>query len=454
MNTLNSNRINKMEQKQYANSFKKLLDRLQEDSWQLELLISGFAIFGLFYTIVPLNRYLIDAKLNSNTVGTGFAEILLISVYILIFNLLFHVLLRALWIGSLGLRYLSGEIEYDKLNYSEKFTKYLKKKVGSFDDYISKLENLSSLMFAISFLLIFYVVSFAIIAYLFNNSALLIEKISNVRIQYVFKLILVLFEIGSLLTFIDFLTQGLLKKNKWVGMVYFPFYRIFSILTLSFLYRPLIYNLQDNKFGRRISLLLFPVYFLIFISTTMHYQTSNVLSLWSFNHSTKNIATSANYEDIIKKNDKLRIKIFAIQSKVITDPYIKIIIPLRKNIEDPLFNFNPDLKPKKEISGYYTGFYFIINNHIINEHKKVNIDSLTVIYLNTFNKFYSFKIDSTTCKTDFVLTKHDDDLGFETYIGTKDLSEGKHIIEFQKLKRKDSDSLVSIIKVPFWYYKE
>jgi len=35
-------------------SFKKLLDKLQEDSWQLELLISGFAIFGLFYAINPL----------------------------------------------------------------------------------------------------------------------------------------------------------------------------------------------------------------------------------------------------------------------------------------------------------------------------------------------------------------------------------------------------------------
>ena len=67
---------------------------------------------------------------------------------------------------------------------------------------------------------------------------------------------------------------------------------------------------------------------------------------------------------------------------------------------------------------------------------------------------YHFKIDSTICKTNFVLTKNHDDLGIETYISTKDLSEGKHIIEFQKLKHKDTDSLVSIIKVPFWYFKD
>jgi len=443
-----------MEQNQNKNSFKKLLDRLQEDSWQLELLISGFAIFGLFYIVDPLMNYLISAKLNSNEMAVKFYEIALLSVYILIFNLLLHVLLRALWIGSLGLRYVSGEIEYDKLNYSEKFTKYLKKKVGSFDDYISKLENLSSLMFAISFLLIFYVAAYTIINYILNSSGDYISQISVKWIRSILSILLILFSVGAILTFIDFITQGLLKKNKWVSMIYFPFYRVFSILTLSFLYRPLVYNLQDNKFGRRISLLLFPVYFIIFLTTTMHYQTSNILPLWSVNNSGNNIATSANYEDITKDNDKLFIKYFAIQSKIITDPYIKVIIPLRKYIEDPLMEFNPDLKPKEDIRGYYSAFQLTIQNRKFNEHIKVNIDSLASLYLNTFKGIYSIKIDSIIYKTDYIITNKHDDLNIETYIGIKDLPEGKHIIEFQKRKAKDTDSLVSIAKVPFWYYKD
>jgi len=442
-----------MEQKQNSNSFKKLLDRLQEDSWQLELLISGFAIFGLFYIVDPLTHYLLNAELNSSKMAVKFYQIAILSVYILIFNLLLHVLFRALWIGSLGLRYVSGEIEYDELNYSEKFTKYLKKKVGTFDDYISKLENISSVMFAISFLLIFYVVAFTIINYITNSSGHLIAEISVKWIRVGLNIILIVYVIGSILTFIDFITQGLLKKNKWVSMVYFPFYSVFSILTLSFLYRPLVYNLLDNKFGRRISILLFPVYFIIFLMTTFHYQTSNIIPLWSISNSTNNIATSANYEDVIKNNNQLYIKYFAIQSKIITDPYIKVFIPLREYIEKPLIDFNPDLKPGKGIRGYYSEFHLTINNTRINAHKKINIDSLASVYLNTFEKYYSFKIDSITCKTDFIITNSFDDLGVETYIGIKDLSEGKHIIEFQKLKHKDTDSLVSIIKVPFWYYK-
>ena len=439
---------------QNTNSFKKLLDRLQEDSWQLELLISGFAIFGLFYIVDPLTHYLLNAELNSNEMAVKFYQIAILSVYILIFNLLLHVLFRALWIGSLGLRYVSGEIEYDELNYSEKFTKYLKKKVGTFDDYISKLENISSVMFAISFLLIFYVIAYTIINYIINSSGPLIAEISVKWIRVGLNILLIVYVIGSILTFIDFITQGLLKKNKWVSMVYFPFYRVFSILTLSFLYRPLVYNLLDNKFGRRISLLLFPVYFIIFLMTTVHYQTSNIIPLWSISNSTNNISTSANYEDIIKSNNHLYIKYFAIQSKIITDPYIKVFIPLREYIEKSLIDFNPDLKPGEDIRGYYSGFHLTINNTRINAHKKINIDSLASVYLNTFEKYYSFKIDSITCKTDYIITNNIDDLGVETYIGIKDLSEGKHIIEFQKLKHKDTDSLVSIIKVPFWYYKD
>ena len=67
----------------------------------------------------------------------------------IILNLIIHVVLRSLWIGALGLRYISGDIDIEKLNYSKRFTNYLKKKIGSFDDYIEKLEKLCSVIFAI-----------------------------------------------------------------------------------------------------------------------------------------------------------------------------------------------------------------------------------------------------------------------------------------------------------------
>jgi len=81
-----------MEQKHKTKAFKKLLDRLQEDSWQLELLISAFAIFGLFYVIDPLIHSLNISNFNSNSVAVKFYQIIILSVYILIFNLVLHLL--------------------------------------------------------------------------------------------------------------------------------------------------------------------------------------------------------------------------------------------------------------------------------------------------------------------------------------------------------------------------
>ena len=43
-------------------AFKKLLQKLQEESWQLELLISGFAIFGLFTAFEPISISVKEAQ--------------------------------------------------------------------------------------------------------------------------------------------------------------------------------------------------------------------------------------------------------------------------------------------------------------------------------------------------------------------------------------------------------
>ena len=43
--------MNRMNNEFTNKKFRKLLDKLQQDSWQLELLISGFAIFGLFSSL-------------------------------------------------------------------------------------------------------------------------------------------------------------------------------------------------------------------------------------------------------------------------------------------------------------------------------------------------------------------------------------------------------------------
>ncbi len=436
-------------------AFKKLLKRLQEESWQLELLISGFAIFGLFSLYEPLKIAAIEAQNNGVLHQAIISQVSLFSCIILLFNLLLHVLLRGLWIGALGLRYVSGDIDYEVLNYSQKFTRYLKKKVGSFDRYIARLETYCSIIFAISFLLIFYVLAltFTIIA-----MALLMEYIITNEnlpewIRNYFGIPLLIFMVlGLFFTFIDFITQGWLKKKKWLSKIYFPFYWVFSYITLAFLYRPIVYNFLDNKFGKLLSFLLLPMFILIIAISSVNHNFSNYFN--GVTSSNTYITGDNNYEDLVTKDDELFIENAAIQSKIITGNYVKLYIKYSESIEDNVFSFNKGLKPDKDIRGV-TSDLFVGFNQARNDTKnnKKRLDSLRKDYLKTFNNLYVVEIDTLAYTSDFVVNKNE--LGFETFLPTKPLSSGKHIlsIKYKTLKGKDTlqQKLTSIV---FWYYPD
>jgi hypothetical protein len=430
--------------------FKKLLQKLQEESWQLELLISGFAIFGLFTAIPIITESLNDAE-NSNQIYKLVISLIgIISCYILIFNLLLHVLLRGIWIGALGLRYVSGDIDYDSLNYSQKFTKYLKKRVGSFDKYIGTLENYCSVIFAVSFLLIFYVlaITFTILAIaLIANFLIDNDDLPNWLSQGVGITLIMFLIFGMFFTIIDFITLGFLKKKKWLSKIYFPVYWVFSFITLSFLYRPLVYNFLDNKFGKRLSLALVPFYILITLGTSLNYNVSNYFDT----DTTSNdfVANNNNYEDLLNESNGF-INNVAIQSKVISDNYVKVFVLYSENVENRIFNFNPLLKPEEDSRGLKTGINFGNNTRIRKS------DSLRRAYLKTFNEIYSVKIDTIKYETDFILAhSKNDKLGFETYISTKTLAEGKHLLKVNRLRISKGDTTNwNVSKIPFWYYKD
>lgn len=428
-------------------AFKKLLQKLQEESWQLELLISGFAIFGLFSAYEPLELLFTKAKTSGNDLFVFMIIIALISCVILAFNLLLHVILRGLWIGALGLRYVSGDIDYDVLNYSPKFTNYLQKKVGSFDRYIARLENICSVIFAISFVLIFYVLAF--IFAVFSLGLILKYLVFNKSIEpfgVIVGIPLVIFlSIGMIMVFVDFATQGWLKKKKWLSKIYFPFYWVFSFITLSFLYRPLVYNFLDNKYGRRLSRLLLPIYILLIIMSSYTKKTSNY-----FNgklNSSSIVASSSNYEDMLVHETDF-IEDIVIPSKVIKDNNLKIFMLFNDAIEDDVFAYKPSLKPKEDIRGFSSDILVI--NHTSEKYK----DSIKRVYMKNFNAIHTVKIDSITYNSDFIFAESSkEQLGFETYIGIKDLPEGKHILRVLRKHIEDKDTLnYQQAAIPFWYY--
>ncbi|MDT0606920.1 hypothetical protein [Croceitalea rosinachiae] len=436
-------------------AFKKLLDSLQQQSWELELLISGFAIFGLFTAYEPIKIEMANASNEQQVYGFVIYFLALTACSILLFNLLLHVILRGLWIGALGLRYVSGDIEFDKLKYSERFKKYLSKRIVSFDRYIGSLENYCSVLFAVSFLLIFYVLALTtviITIVLIVNFILKNENLPNWISQGLGIPLLVFICLGMFLTFFDFITQGLLKRNKWISKFYFPVYWVFSFLTLSFLYRPLVYNFLDHKFGKRLILFLTPIYLLILVVASLEYQNSNFLD--NERNSSPLFANKENYLDLMTENEDFPGDI-VIPSKIIRTPYLPIFIPYRENLEDRIFAYDSTITPKNDKRGLASGINFGNDWEDEWETRKQR-DSIRKRYLEIFNETYSFKIDTLKLDEDFIVTTNSKgQLGFETNLNIREISEGKHVLHLNRLqKQKDTTQTLTESQVPFWYFKE
>lgn len=436
--------------------FRKLLDSLQQQSWELELIISGFAIFGLFTAYEPLQIGAENAQNDQQIYQFVLLVVAFIACSILLFNLLLHVVLRGLWIGALGLRYVSGDIEFDKLRYSERFKKYLKRKIVSFDRYIANLENYCSVLFAISFLLIFHVLALTLIILsiaLIGNFIIDNDELPNWVSNWVGIPLMFFVCLGMLFTFIDFITQGLLKRKKWVSKIYFPFYWVFSFLTLSFLYRPLVYNFLDNRFGKRIIFLLTPIYIIILILSGLEYRNSNYLD--KERNSSTIFANKENYMDMmIEEADYPGEAV--IPSKVITTKFIQVFMPYSESVEDRIFDYDESLKLEEDRRGLTsTNFQFSTNwsDRITTRRQK---DSIRKHYLEVFNETHFFKVDSMELDSDFIIaTDAKNRLGFETFLPLDSVLEGKHQLRVMRKKRQ-KDSIIEVIQesIPFWYYRE
>ena len=252
--------------KDHKSLFKEWLEKLQQESWQLELLISGFAIVGIYAARTTIKNleifqemYLFD---ETGRLASTFILVLQKGWWIFFINLIFHVTLRGLWIGAIGLRYVSGEINYDQFRYADRVTQYLKNKVGSYDDFIENLERLCSVIFAYTFLLFLLFFSMMVFFMEIGFIGVVGQKIigEDPGSMQALSMIIGVYLILGIVVFIDLVTLGGFKrvKEKHIAAVYYYIYRFYSAVTFSFLYRPLLYNFIDHPYTKKLFYLSIP----------------------------------------------------------------------------------------------------------------------------------------------------------------------------------------------------
>ena len=109
---------------------------MARETWQLELLVAGSAVLGLAAAEAPLTTYVevLTGNLAFTSGGRILSPVVRSVVYYAWFftvaNLILSVLLRSLWVASLGVRSFSGGIELDGFGFAAVFERFLRRGGG------------------------------------------------------------------------------------------------------------------------------------------------------------------------------------------------------------------------------------------------------------------------------------------------------------------------------------
>ena len=422
---------------------------MQQESWQLELLISGFAIFLLASVYDEIGSF--EYQIRLLTTGSSYFGTLLLPFqvvlgawYVLIINLILHVLLRGLWISTIGIRYVSGEINFETLNFSPKFDRFLQKRIVSFVTYIEKLEQLCSIVFGFTFLIIFILISLGLfvlgLAFLGYSIDVVEENFHNGWLAILIPFVL-FYLVGGLLYFIDFMTLGWIKKRKGISKLYYPIYRFFSVVTLSFVYRPLYYNLIDNRYGRKVVLFLIPYLLIFTLISSMRFETQAYLP----NRRAPQTLGNDIYDDTW--NGKRLISSASIHSKYISNDYMELYLPYVGRTDDKVINLLcPDLVPAKK-GVFVMGF---------RDKARDTMDAAAVLECHS-QRFKIYVNDSLINDLNYRFFDHPQrkNKGLTTIFDVSFLKRGEHRLKIEVLFPKNSNGKDTLVFqqtdiIPFW----
>jgi hypothetical protein len=187
-------------------------------TFEAELLISGAVVFGLFQLPPLMSRYfetvLVRFDGHLRTVALLGQTYTALVVYALLGAFLLHLVLRAFWIGLVGLESVFPDgIKWDQVRSGPFFIANARRRIGTLAQLIDRVDDLCSLVFSFGFLIVIIFIYFAVLA--------LVSAFSG------------------------FLISTLLLGGRWSAQI---FWVIFGFV----IFFPLATMIADNRLGSRI----------------------------------------------------------------------------------------------------------------------------------------------------------------------------------------------------------
>ncbi|MGB0390007.1 MAG: hypothetical protein ACPGD5_00450 [Salibacteraceae bacterium] len=461
---MDKNEVETKEEDENLNSKSSWLKQVAQQSWEPELLISGIAIYATSqipgFLEAAYQTYSYDFQIDSDFATRGLPSIAFAafsaSVSILRFFFIFHFLIRAFWVGLIGLNsvYTKG-IQYDRLENSDLYKIKIKKILGSKDEIPISIDRIASTLFSLAFSIaimiaaigFMYVVFFILLISL--KSLLSAETYSSVS-EVVSISISVLFSILGIVLII--LNLKKFRNHPKVANLQFKLGYYVTGAIFPFVYKPITYvlltfksNISKTRFA--VGMTIFFIVFTILLANSViglipevpeALQSRDFNSTRALNHKFK----PSNYISLTK--DKQPVTDAQIGQPVIDKRSLFLFIPYSKILDMKLSKYCQTTEYADSLSKYTV-------RKLKNENR-----------IKCINDFFIVSIDGNKLgNNDFLFAKHPvtDQYGFSTYLYLEDsLKIGRHTINIDRRTIDDIDKEYNEIErplrftyqIPFW----
>ncbi len=433
---------------------KDKLRELTAQSWEMELAISGVAIFAVLQLPDLLDQGFDYLHYNLITQTEGLPGLLPMlafnmtksACYVLFLAFLVNFVMRAYWVGLVGLLavYPSG-IRYDKIPFISTYAQeQMAKDLGPLDRYIIRLDRRCNIVFATAFLLVLMIFLIAsgyvlvLFVYLLLRPALPAETWEMLKIG-VYSMAALYF----LATFV--LSQKRVRQHPVGTKLQYKLVRFNQFLMLG-IHKPIsfisntFYSNISTKYILRTTILIMVVFmgaFLVEFIADLSRTDQRVQVLGSRHLYTARIdehyVNPLAYDNLRDENDYLAPG--SIQADVIQEPYIRLFIAYPKNLDtllkavakEPVMD---DSLSRQERRQRYADWSSEVLARIL--HVTVN--------------------DSLIAQPEVLFTQRGmhNQRGWQMVLIPNNLRTGKNLLRVS-LKRADQSKPYALIGIPFWY---
>ncbi|PHN07392.1 hypothetical protein [Flavilitoribacter nigricans] len=418
------------------------LKKLEEESWQAELIISGLAIYGTMQ-LPDLVEWLMDWSLASLEQSYFlllylFFTYLGLGAYMLIFIFIAHLVLRTVWIGLLGLNSVFPMgINENSETYSKNFLQQFKTDHSGEKSRIRQLDDVCSILFGFGAQLVMIFMAINLDIVVVGGIWYLLESFFGPTVSSIFGLIF-------LLTFLAYTVLFLISNTKkwrdkpFIKKWQYPIYKRASGIYLHLFAKPASYlgmifqtNLSMKRYAGMVVLIMIFVLF-FFGSRFFNYRfLSFMKSERLYEHFDRSDRLIPEHYANLRTDDR-RLLSLELESDVISGDLLRVFVPMLSSESDIRQELCGDFDPvgssrekSEQWRAYYTDCYQQMHRFYVNDSLYREPEMIKYIHPNQ------------------------DEHGILVYLPTANFRSGRNLLRVEKIG-PERDSVFRQIQAVFW----